>query len=87
MLAAVLGLAATAALAVAGWALQTVHTLEIRISVLTEELNTIKADTSDSEEFKQSIRKHWKLHSWARDEINNLKYKNGLPITGWPLSD
>jgi hypothetical protein len=35
----------------------------------------------------QSITKMWKLHSWAKDQINDLRYKNELNPVSWPDLD
>jgi hypothetical protein len=31
-----------------------------------------------------AISKHWRLHSWTRDEINKIHFKNGDLPSSWP---
>ena len=32
----------------------------------------------------ETMSKHWKLHTWAKDEINELRLKQGLEPSRWP---
>jgi hypothetical protein len=31
-----------------------------------------------------SIAKHWKLHNWAREEINTMRFEDGKAPVAWP---
>lgn len=85
----VLSALATISIALAGWALQTVHNLEMNLVRVTEELQQLKTDTRDATEFKASIRKHWRLLGWSRDQINTLRTERTppMPVASWPDLD
>ena len=35
-------------------------------------------------ENQATLEKHWRLHGWARDEINALRSTQSLPMARWP---
>lgn len=35
----------------------------------------------------ETLAKHWKLHGWARDEINDIRSNANLPAVRWPELD
>ena len=32
----------------------------------------------------ETMQKHWKLHSWAKDQVNTLRTKHDMDIESWP---
>lgn len=42
------------------------------------------AAAKDDERQDGVLSKHWKLHGWARDEINKLRFEQGLQPVAWP---
>lgn len=44
-------------------------------------------DTSKDESQNRQLQKHWKLHSWERDQINALRHSTSLPPATWPDLD
>lgn len=87
LLTSALGLIATISMALAGWGLSMAHSLSVEMARQSEEIKQLQQDNDDVESLKSTARKHWKLLGWSRDQINNLKVKNGEPITGWPDVD
>ena len=42
----------------------------------------LRIETAHSND--DTISRHWKLHTWAKDKINELRVKAGETITAWP---
>lgn len=42
------------------------------------------AAAKDDERQDEMLSKHWRLHGWARDEINKLRFGQGLQPVAWP---
>ena len=52
------------------------------------DVQLLKKATLDHHKLESKLTKHWKLHSWAKDEINKLRATHGFPIESWPdISD
>lgn len=51
--------------------------LEARLTTIEMTLTQIASD-------KETMGKHWRLHSWAKDEINALRAKHDLDASRWP---
>ena len=54
---------------------------------IEDSLVTISEDNDDLTRLTKQISKHWKLHSWARDTLNETRQKIDLPIKAWPKLD
>ena len=81
----------TGALTIGGWAISA-HNENVReLSELRRELAVMKTafedhqkQTSQDEHRDRSLQKHWRLHCWERDEIEEIRRKVDLPPTKWP---
>lgn len=73
----IMGVLMALALGLGGWALSTTQSLQIQMAVLQQQLK-------DNDTHDKAITKHWKLHTWAREEINDLRIADGLPQARWP---
>jgi hypothetical protein len=51
------------------------------------EYNELKQDTEADTRQNEQLSKHWRLHSWARQKINELERKVDLPLSAWPDFD
>lgn len=78
----IIGLMSTVSLGLGGFALKWVFDANAEISVMNEKLSSIQSDKAQDN--RQDQTKHWRLHSWARDQINELRYSNNLPLAPWP---
>lgn len=47
-------------------------------------LATIENDLKNLVANRETMSKHWKLHSWAKDQINELRFKQDLGVANWP---
>ena len=54
------------------------------IELLRQEVKRLADDKASEAKQDASIRKHWKLHTWVRDEIHELRQKNDMPTSKWP---
>lgn len=77
MINTLLSIIVTITLGLSGFALYEIYTLNAEIAVL-------QADVNDKERVNNSITKFWKLHSWAKDQINELTIKQGGDLKSWP---
>ena len=66
-----------AALALSGFGLKEIYDLNAKMAVL-------QADVNDDKRVNSSISKFWKLHGWAKDEINDLRHHAGKKNARWP---
>lgn len=80
----IIGLMSTVSLSLGGFALKWVFDANAEISVMNEKLSSIQSDKAQDNRQDQTITKHWRLHSWARDQINELRQHNNLPLAPWP---
>lgn len=66
------------------WVLITLVDIESNQAVQQHRLAQVEQDKTVDVSQNTQLSKHWKLHSWARDEINTLRAKQGLDIKPWP---
>ena len=78
------GIVAGIAIALSGWALSMVHDMAGDMKVVKLQLEQITNDTDCDVKQSETLTKHWKLHGWARDEINTLRAEAGKPLAHWP---
>lgn len=62
---------------------------ETKFTDLEDTLITVTEDTDDITRLEKTARKHWKLHSWAKDNINELRNEHDTltGIASWPDLD
>jgi len=82
-----LGVLVSTSLAVAGFTLKWQFAANAEIKVLQQRLTEQTEQVQNDLRHDRQIGKHWKLHSWAKDEINRLRVKNNLEIIAWPNLD
>jgi hypothetical protein len=83
----VLSVLTTIALALGAFSLKFQFEAHAKHSVMEENVERLMADTHRDEKQDRSVRKHWKLHTWARDRITELRHVHGLPLEPWPDLD
>ena len=54
------------------------------IRLVQKDISDIRSDNASEEKQDRTLAKHWKLHGWTRDEINELRSKAGLQPDKWP---
>jgi hypothetical protein len=56
--------------------------------LVQKQIDKLSEQTQIDTDQTDSLRKHWRLHNWARSRINHLEHQNGDRPTDWPdLSD
>ncbi len=82
-----LGLLSTAVIGLFVWvwtAQSTLTKLDLKFDQITKEFDKVQSDSSDDLRQDSQLKKHWKLHNWARGRINELERKNNMPLSEWP---
>lgn len=82
-----LGLLSAAVVGLFGWvwsAQIALTEMSIKLDNTIEEIAELKKDTETDNRQNDQISKHWKLHSWTRQKINELETASGKPISPWP---
>lgn len=72
-----LGTLSTISMMLAGFSLKWQFDANAKIEVMQERMS------SDARQ-DETLKKHWKLHGWARDEINDIRVQSGLEPVRWP---
>ena len=90
-----LGLVTAISIALASFALKWVfdanaqiaimqNTLELKFTEFEETHEGLADDTDEMIRLTRQISKHWKLHTWTKDQIAELRYKSQLEPVSWP---
>lgn len=61
----------------AGITMEEITAAENRLTKIEEKIDRLVTD-------RETMTKHWKLHQWAKDEVNELRGKHDLPSSRWP---
>lgn len=77
-----IGVAGVCILALIGWGAKVVSDLQAKVGVLENRL--ADRDRDEEQRITVTLRKHWKLHTWARDELTDVEKKLDMPISHWP---
>lgn len=83
---ALLGILCTIALTLSGWALNTTVNCVTEIKVLHEKVDQIAKNKDQDNAQDITLKRHWQLLGWSRDEINTLRQKNKMCVSRWPTS-
>jgi hypothetical protein len=74
------GVLIAAALGMGGFTLRFCYEMNARMAVHErDEQHDVKQD--------KTLSSHWRIHSWTRDRITELRTTHGLPVVGWPDLD
>ena len=86
------GLVATIALGLAGYVLNASANSKAERAVLREKIEQLQTmnerDNAQDERLRkieETGRKFWRLHGWARDQVNFLRDKVDLEPSPWPV--
>ncbi len=71
-------------MAIAGFALKWQFVANAEIKVIQHQLSEQSEQVQIDLKHSSQLSKHWKLHGWAKDEINKLRAKHGLELESWP---
>ena len=77
----------TIALGLASFALKWQFDANADIRVMKTQLFRVESDTSTDSEQNRQMRIFWKLHSWERDQIQEIRVNSGMPLSSWPNFD
>jgi len=64
-----------------------VKAVQVQMVAMQKSIDKLSEKSDLDKKQDSSISKHWKLHNWSRDEINNIKFKNGEAPVSWPSLD
>jgi hypothetical protein len=70
------------ALTAMGWAGVAIYDLRMEVRLLRQELDDHQS--ADEVRLKATLRKHWKLHTWTRDQVTEIREHTKMPISHWP---
>lgn len=80
----VLSTLVTICLGLSAWALKSSVDLQKHQAVIDYKVTQILQQTEDERKQNSTLAKHWKLHGWSRDQINELRYAAGKGTAHWP---
>ncbi len=60
------------------------NTLELKFIEFEETHAGLADDTDEMIRLTRQISKHWKLHSWTKDQIAELRHKTQMKPVSWP---
>ena len=83
----VFGLLMAAVLGLLAWQLRTTVDMATQVELLQYQIEQLQCANEDDQKQNANLSRHWKLHGWARDEINDLRHKAGLDSSRWPDFD
>lgn len=70
------------------WSAQTTLTeMNFTINSMAEDMMDLKTDSEADTRQDTQLTKHWRIHSWSRQKINELETAAGKPISAWPDLD
>jgi hypothetical protein len=76
---------------ISSFALKWSFNANAELKVIKSEMENIKeaikdlGEKSELDERQDSqISKFWRLHSWSREEINNINFRDNQPPAKWP---
>lgn len=85
------GLVCSISLAMAGFSMKWQWEANAQMKVLQVELEHLRTDNAIEKHIQEDVvklqatsSKHWKLHSWSKDEINRLRVKARMEVVSWP---
>ncbi len=90
-----LGVLTTISVALAAFALKWVFdanaqmkvvqkTMELRFADFEKTHEGLADDTDEMTRLTRQLSKHWKLHTWAKDQVAELRHKNQMKPVSWP---
>ena len=53
-------------------------------SLINRDIAQLAKDIEDVAEHDVTVTKFWRLHSWERARLNELRIIEGMPIAEWP---
>jgi len=75
-----LGLISASIIALFGW----VWSAQNQLTRLNMTVEALATDNQETLRQSNQLVKHWKLHSWERDRITELRNLHDLPLSPWP---
>jgi len=57
------------------------------MGIMQSEVNDLRFDASDDTRQDKQLSKHWKIHNWSKDQINELRVEHTKPLVSWPDLD
>ncbi len=60
------------------------NTLELKFEDIDDSLITLADDTDDITRITKQLQKHWRLHTWAKDQVAELRHKSQMEPVSWP---
>ncbi len=60
------------------------NTLQLKFEDIDDFLIALADDTDDITRITKQLSKHWKLHSWTKDQVAELRHKQQMEPVSWP---
>jgi len=79
-----LGVLGAIVLGLGGFVLQQAFGVHARLAVMEAALEQIVSDTEADARRDETLSKHWRLHSWAKDRVTELRNMHNQPLVEWP---
>lgn len=67
------GILLSVTVSLGGFVLYESYQVHAELAVLQEQMKV-----------NRTVKKHWKLHAWAKDQINELRIQHDLHMRSWP---
>jgi len=61
-----------------------VRELQLQLVSMQKSIDKLSEKSELDKKQDAQLSKHWKLHGWAKDEINRINFKNGEAPVSWP---
>lgn len=58
--------------------------MRVEMNHMSEAIDKLSQTSDLHKKQDTTLSKHWKLHSWSREEINRLRFKAGDEPASWP---
>jgi len=81
------GVLVSIALGVSMWSLKWTFTANTQLALLQQSVNRIADDTETDRKQNETLTKFWKILSWDKDRITELRNTHGLALMPWPDLD
>jgi hypothetical protein len=83
----VLSVLITITLGLTGFMLKWMFVTNAELATTRERMSLLLADTARDVRQDKQLGHHWKLHSWSKSRINELRVASSLPLSEWPNLD
>lgn len=80
----IMSIFAAVIIGISGWTLVRSVSHGEQMTLMVHQIEELAADKEADKSQDESLSKHWKLHSWAKDQITGLRNQHDMPVVSWP---